>query len=163
MTTDTDTTSASSTNRPERSFTVHHQSVFVTVDGEGDAETDTGTKTVDEHGLLALDDEPFETTLFHHGVNVDTRERTSRIEIGGSDEFIDDRPLSVICSRNGAKTTLDDAPGSQGTLFADTAVDQRTLDGEQASVRFMFEADHRRQHVHARESEDDVSRPATSR
>ncbi|MFT4923257.1 MAG: hypothetical protein ACI8XM_002483 [Haloarculaceae archaeon] len=129
---------------PARSFDIHHQSIFITETGDDDGTAEKNT--VDEHGLLAFDDEPFETTLFHHGVNVDTRQRTTRIDTGGSDEFIDDRPPSAIRSRNaGAKDPLQDAPGLQGTLFADTTVDQRTLDGQQASARFMFEAQQRRQ------------------
>ncbi|WP_251344585.1 hypothetical protein [Haloplanus halophilus] len=128
-------------------FTVHHQSVFV-IDSDSGSETNakSKTKTVDEHGLLALDDEPFETTLFHHGVDVDTRQRTSRIETGGSDEFIDDRPLSAIRSGRSNPDSLKTAPGLQGTLFADTALDQRTLNGDQANARFMFEVEQRRQH-----------------
>ena len=119
MSTDTDT-SASVPNR-HRSFTVHHQSVFVTTEHEDeaqDAPDNTETKTIDEAGLLALDDEPFETTLFHHGVGVDTRERASRIETGGSDEFVDDRPLSVIRAQDGEKTVPEDVSNLQGTLFA---------------------------------------------
>jgi hypothetical protein len=110
MSTDTDT-SASVPNR-HRSFTVHHQSVFVTTEHEDEAQDDpenTETKTIDGAGLLALDDEPFETTLFHHGVNVDTRERASRIETGGSDEFVDNRSLSAIRAQNGEKTVPEDA------------------------------------------------------
>ena len=155
MTTDTKTTSASSTNR-QQSLTVHHQAVFVTTDEDAE---DTETKTVDETGLLVFNDEPFETTLFHHGVDVDTRTRTPRIDTGGSDEFVDDRPLSAIQERNGKKPSPEDAPGLQGTLFADTEVDQRTLGGEQASARFMFEAEQRRQP--ARESEHDHERERT--
>jgi len=155
MTTDTKTTSASSTNR-QQSLTVHHQAVFVTTDEDAE---DTETKTVDETGLLALDDEPFETTLFHHGVDVDTRTRTPRIDTGGSDEFVDDRPLSAIREPNGKKTSPEDAPGLQGTLFADTKVDQRTLGGEQAIARFMFEAEQRRHH--ASKSKHDHERERT--
>ena len=110
MSTDTDT-SASASNR-HRSFTVHHQSVFVTTEDEAQNDPEnTDTKTIDEAGLLALDDEPFETTLFHHGVDVDTRDRASRIETGGSDEFVDDRPLSAIRAQDGEKTVPEDASG----------------------------------------------------
>jgi hypothetical protein len=154
MSTDTDT-SASVPNR-HRSFTVHHQSVFVTTEHEDEAQDDpenTETKTIDGAGLLALDDEPFETTLFHHGVNVDTRERASRIETGGSDEFVDNRSLSAIRAQNGEKTVPEDTSGRQRTLFADTAVDQRTLDGDKASARFMFETDQRRQQADSREQD----------
>jgi hypothetical protein len=161
MTTDTNT-STSSTNHPHVPC-VHHQSVFVGTTGHEDEaqdeSEDTETKTVDEAGLLALDDEPFETTLSHHGVDVDTRERPSRIKTGGSDEFVDDRPLSAIRAQNGEKTDPEDAPGLQGTLFADTAVDQRTLGGDKANARFMFEADQRRQQIDA--GEQDASREAS--
>jgi hypothetical protein len=154
MSTETDT-SASSMNR-HHPLSVHHQSVFVTSDRDDEAQTtqrNTETETVDEAGLLALDDEPFETTLFHHGVDIDTRERPSRFETGGSDEFVDDRPLSAIRVQNGEKPDPEDAPGLQGTLFADTAVDQRTLGGDQANARFMFEADQRRQQIGSREQD----------
>lgn len=144
-----DTASAST---PKRSFTVHHQSIFVIdsnsdADSDADRTTDTETKTIDDHGLLALDDEPFETTLFHHGVDIDTRQRISRIEAGGSDEFIDDRPLSAIRSGRSNPGSLEAAPGLQGTLFADIALDQRTLNGDQASARFIFEVEQRRHHA----------------
>jgi len=156
MSTDTDT-SASASNR-HRSFTVHHQSVFVTTEDEAQNDPEnTDTKTIDEAGLLALDDEPFETTLFHHGVDVDTRDRASRIETGGSDEFVDDRPLSAIRAQDGEKTVPEDASGLQGTLFADTAVDQRTLGGDQASARFMFEADQRRQQADSRDQDTSLT------
>ena len=154
MSTDTDT-STSASNR-HRSFTVHHQSVFATTEQDDEARHDpenTETKTVDEAGLLALDDEPFETTLFHHGVDVDTRERPSRIETGGSDEFVDDRPLSAIRAQDGEKTVPEDVSNLQGKLFADTVVDQRTLGGDQASARFMFEADQRRQQADSRDQD----------
>ena len=146
-----ETTSASPQNR---SFTVHHQSVFVIDsdtggDGDTDRTADTTIKTIDEHGLLALDDEPFETTLFHHGFDVDTRQRTSRIETGGSDDFVDDRPLSAIRSGRAPTDPLEAASGQQGTLFADTALDQRTLGGKQANARFIFEVQQRRRHVNA--------------
>jgi hypothetical protein len=161
MTIDTDT-NANSTNR-KHPLSVHHQSVFVDTseheDEDQDEPEDTETKTVDGAGLLALDDEPFETTLSHHGVDVDTRERASRIETGGSDEFVDDRPLSAIHAQNGKKTDPEDAPGLQGTLFADTAVDQRTLGGDKANARFMFEADQRRQQIDT--GEQDRSREAS--
>ena len=153
-----DTASASPQNR---SFTVHHQSVFVIgadadSDGNTDHTADTKTQTVDEHGLLAFDDEPFETTLFHHGVDVHTRQGTSRIETGGSDEFVDDRPLSAIRSGRDSTDSLEAAPGQQGTLFPDTALDQRTLNGDQASARFMFEVEQRRQQT-CDNIRDDVS------
>lgn len=153
-----DTASASPQNC---SFTVHHQSVFVIgadadSDGDTDHTADRKIKIVDEHGLLAFDDEPFETTLFHHGVDVDTRQRTSRIETGGSDEFIDDRPLSAIRSRRATTDPFEAAPGQQGTLFADTALDQRTLNGEQANARFLFEVRQRRQHGHEDSPDDEA-------
>jgi len=152
MSTDTDT-SASASNR-HRSFTVYHQSVFVTTEHEAQNNPEnTETRTVDEAGLLALDDEPFETTLFQNGVDVDTRERASRIKTGGSDEFVDDRPLSAIRAQDGEKTVPEDVSNFQGTLFADTAVDQRTLGGDQASARFMFEADQRRQQADSRDQD----------
>jgi len=143
-----DKANPSTQNRP---FTVHHQSVFII---DSDPDSNTETKTVDEQGLLALDDEPIETTLFHHGVDIDTRQRTSRIEIGGSDEFIDDRPLSAIRSGRSNPDSLEAAPGLQGKLFADTALNQRTLNGDQANARFMFEVEQRRPHEH--DNDDDA-------
>ena len=150
-------TSASSMNR-HHPLSVYHQSVFVTTEDEGKNDPEnTDTKTIDEAGLLALDHEPFETTLFHHRVDVDTRDRASRIDTGGSDEFVDDRPLSVIRAQDGEKTVSEDASGLQGTLFADTAVDQRTLGGDQASARFMFEADQRRQQADSRDQDTSLA------
>ena len=143
MTDDTDTSTSAPTQHP--SFSVHHQSVFVTAESEAQDDSETPEmKTVDEAGLLALNDEPFETTLFHHGVDVDTRERSSRIETGGSDEFIDDRPPAAIRAQNGERTVPEDASGLQGTLFADTATDQRTLGGKEASTLLLFENGQRR-------------------
>mgnify|MGYP007042281843 CR=1 FL=1 len=127
----------------DRSFTVHHQAVFTGDDVEPSSDQDEQT-TVDDEGLLALNDTPFETTLFDHGVDGDKRTPTARIESGGSDEFIDDRPPSAIRARLGDDELGIDGSGYQGTLFADTAVDQRTLDGEQANARFMFDKRRRR-------------------
>lgn len=130
-----------STSPPPRSFSVHHQSVFITGEDDEDGnQANTKMTVVDDHGLLALGDEPFETTLFHHGIEIDTQRRTSRIDTGGSEEFIDDRPLTAIRPRNSGDST-EDRPGHQGTLFTDTVVDQRTLDGERANARFIFETD----------------------
>ena len=122
----------------DRSFTVHHQAVFAGGGTGPDSDQDE-QNTVDVEGLLALDDTPFETTLFDHGVDGDTRTSPSRIEMGGSSEFVDDRPLSAVRARLGDNHGEADDPGHQGTLFADTATDQRTLDGDQANTRFMFE------------------------
>jgi hypothetical protein len=125
-------------SRTDRSFTVHHQAVFASDDTGPDNDQDEQT-TVDGEGLLALDDTPFETTLFDHGVDGDRRTPTTRIESGGSDEFVDDRPASAIRARSGKNGLEFAGSGRQGTLFADTAVDQRTLDGGQVNARFMFE------------------------
>jgi hypothetical protein len=127
----------------DRSFTVHHQAVFAGGGTGPDSDQDE-QNTVDVEGLLALDDTPFETTLFDHGVDGDTRTSPSRIETGGSNEFIDDRPVSAIDARLGNDDIGIDGSGHQGTLFADTAIDQRTLDGEQANARFMFDKQRRR-------------------
>ncbi|MFC7140016.1 hypothetical protein ACFQMA_09235 [Halosimplex aquaticum] len=123
------------------SFSVHHQAVFSdsgTAHDDGDERTSIG-----ENGFLELDDTPSETTLFDHGVDIDTRTPTPRIETGGSDEFVDDRPVSAVRERLGGDSQDSEYPSQQGMLFASTDADQRTLDGEQASARFMF--DHRRQ------------------
>jgi hypothetical protein len=122
----------------DRSFSAHHQAVFAGGGTGPDSDQDE-QNTVDDEGFLALDDTPFETTLFDHGVDGDTRAPTARIESGGSDEFIDDRPTSATRARLGDDADEVDDSGHQGTLFADTALDQRTLNGEQANRRFMFE------------------------
>ena len=83
----------------DRSFTVHHQAVFASDDTGPDNDQDEQT-TVDWEGLLALGDTPFETNLFDHGVDGDRRTPTTRIESGGSDEFVDDRPASAIRARS---------------------------------------------------------------
>lgn len=78
---------------------------------------------------------PDETTLLDHGVEFDTHEQTPRIATPGSTEFIDGRPQ--VSSE--ANTSQSSGPsGEQGTLFADTAVDQQTLDGKSANLQFLF-------------------------
>ncbi len=115
----------------ERSFAVHHQSVFV--------ENTSSSDGIDETGLLEIDDTPFETTLSDHGLNIDTQPRTPRIDSGGSEEFVDDRSLSAIRASNGGHST----EGRQEALFVNTEADQRTLDGGQANTKFLFETEPR--------------------
>jgi len=139
MSTEESSNSSTSSTTTTRSFDVYHQSVFIT-----DAADEVGAEkqSVDDNDLLALDDKPFETSLVHYGVGVDTRQRTSRIDTGSTDEFVDDRPLSTVESTtNRSNGTQRDDLGLQGTLFADTTVGQQTLNGEQASTRFMFESE----------------------
>ncbi|WP_220619679.1 hypothetical protein [Haloarcula rubra] len=115
----------------ERSFAVHHQSVFV--------EDTASSDGIDETELLEIDDTPFETTLSDHGLDIDTQARTPRIDSGGGQEFIDDRPLSAIRASNGG----DGTEGRQEALFVNTEVDQRTLGGGQANARCLFETEPR--------------------
>lgn len=131
------------------SFSVHHQAVF---SDSGTAHDDGDERTsIDENGFLELDDTPFETTLFDHGVDIEIRAPTPRIETGGSDEFVDDRPVSAVRERLGGDSQDSEDLSQQGMLFASTDADQRTLDGEQASDRFMF--GHRRQRDRTDEQE----------
>lgn len=115
----------------DRSFAVHHQSVFV--------EEPAGSDGIDETGLLDIDDTPFETTLSDHGLDIDTQPRTSRIDTGGSQEFVDDRPLSALRSSN----VRDRSEGIQEKLFTDTDADQRTLAGRQANAKCLFKTEPR--------------------
>ncbi len=115
----------------ERSFAIHYQSVFVEETASSDG--------IDETELLEIDDTPFETTLSDHGLDIDTQVRTSRIDSGGSQEFVDDRPLSAIRASNGGNSTEE----RQEALFVNTEADQRTLGGGQASARCLFETESR--------------------
>jgi len=117
----------------ERSFVVHHQSVFV--------EDTASSDGIDETGLLEIDDTPFETTLSDHGLDIDTQARTPRIDSGGSQDFVDDRPLSAIRASKGGHST----EGRQEVHFVNTEVDQRTLGGGQASARCLFETESRQE------------------
>lgn len=78
---------------------------------------------------------PDETTLLNHGIKLDIHEQTPRIATSGSTEFIDDRP-QVTSETNTSQSS--GSSGEQGTLFADTAVDQQTLDGKRANLQFLF-------------------------
>lgn len=91
--------------------TVHHQARF-TDDGE-----------------VSADGEVADTSLDDFGVDVDGRDRETRLDRPEASEFgVDDRP-SVEQSED----------GEQVALFADVAADQRTLDGGPASEQFRFE------------------------
>ena len=81
-------------------------------------------------GSLEVKEENVGTTLDQWGIDVDHRERTTRIDRPEASEFgVDDRQNV----KNGREL------GEQANLFADTAEDQRTLDGEEAQDQFQFE------------------------
>ncbi len=82
-----------------------------------------------DDGQLEVVEESVETSLEDFGGEVDHRERDSKLERPEADQFgVDDRP-EVARS----------AESDQATLFADTADDQRTLTGEDAATRCLFE------------------------
>jgi len=126
-----DTENPEKSSCTERSFAVHHQSVFVEETASSDG--------IDETGLLEIDDTPFKTTLSDHGIDIDTQARTPRIDSGGSQEFVDDRPLSAIRASNEGNGT----EGRQEALFVNTEADQRTLGGGQANTKCLFETEPR--------------------
>ncbi|WP_435180981.1 hypothetical protein [Halorussus sp. AFM4] len=81
-------------------------------------------------GSLEVKEENVGTTLDQWGVDVDHRERPTRIDRPEASEFgVDDRPNI----QKGGES------GEQANLFADTAEDQRTLDGEDAQDQFQFD------------------------
>ncbi|WP_135855119.1 hypothetical protein [Halorussus salinus] len=82
-----------------------------------------------DDGRLEVVEENVETSLEDFGAEVDHRERDSKLDQPEADQFgVDDRP-EVARS----------AESDQATLFADTADDQRTLTGEDAATRCLFE------------------------
>ena len=96
-------------NRPE--IEIQHQTAF------GD------------DGRLEVVEESVETSLEDFGAKVDHRERDSKLDRPEADQFgVDDRP-----------EVTHTAESDQATLFADTADDQRTLTGEEATHRCLFE------------------------
>jgi len=96
-------------NRPE--IEIQHQTAF------GD------------DGRLEVVEESVETSLEDFGAEIDHRERDSRLDQPEADQFgVDNRPEVVRSSES-----------DQATLFADTADDQRTLTGEEAATRCLFE------------------------
>nr|WP_232833817.1 hypothetical protein [Saliphagus sp. LR7] len=98
-------------NRPE--ITIQHQAAFT------------------DDGDLELTEESVETSLEDFGADVSHRDQESRLDRPTASEFgVDDR----IEVRESAGDDSD-----QSSLFADTADDQQTLTGEDASARFLFE------------------------
>ncbi|ELY62594.1 hypothetical protein [Natronococcus jeotgali] len=100
------------TDRPE--ITTQHQAAF-TDDGE-----------------LELTEESVETSLEDFGADVSHRDVEPRLDRPAATEFgVDDR-VEV--------RQLEGSDTDQASLFADTAADQQTLTGEDASAQFLFEA-----------------------
>lgn len=82
-----------------------------------------------DDGQLEVTEQSVETSLEDFGAEVDHRERDSRIDRPQASEFgVDDRPEVTQSSE-----------GDQSNLFTDTAEEQRTLTGEQAGGRCLFE------------------------
>ncbi|MWV39618.1 hypothetical protein [Natrialba sp. INN-245] len=100
------------TNRPE--ITIQHQTAF-TADGD-----------------LEPTEESVATSLEDFGADVSHREVETRLDRPVASEFgVDDR-IEVRHSE------VDDT--DQASLFADTADDQQTLTGEDASAQFLFDS-----------------------
>ncbi|MFC4987077.1 hypothetical protein [Saliphagus infecundisoli] len=98
-------------DRPE--ITIQHQAAF-TDDGE-----------------LELTGESVATSLEDFGADVSHRDQESRLDRPAASEFgVDDR---VEVRQSEADDT------DQTSLFADTADDQQTLTGEDASAQFLFD------------------------
>src|SRR6056297_2994412 len=82
-----------------------------------------------DDGRLEVVEKSVETSLEDFGAEVDYRERDSRLDRAEADQFgVDDRP-----------TVAHSSESDQATLFADTTDDQRTLTGEEAATRCLFE------------------------
>ena len=82
-----------------------------------------------DDGRLEVVEKSVETSLEDFGAEVDHHERESQLDRPKADQFgVDDRP----------KVTHT-AESDQSTLFADTADDQRTLTGEEAATRCLFQ------------------------
>ena len=85
----------------------------------------------DVDGGIEPTEQSVETSLETFGADVDHRERDTRIDRPKASRFgVDDR-----------KTVTRDGGGEQSGLFADTDADQRTLTGERAADRCLFETD----------------------
>lgn len=79
-------------------------------------------------GRLEVTEEHVETSLEDFGADVDHHERESRLDRPEASEFgIDDRP-----------EVQQNSESDQSKLFADTAADQRTLTGTDASTRCLY-------------------------
>lgn len=83
-----------------------------------------------DDGELEVSEESIGTTLLDHGVDVDLRERKSRIAQPPSDEFVDDR-------------SLPSKPGSseQEQLFVGGDDQQRTLAGEESDLESLWSSE----------------------
>lgn len=82
-----------------------------------------------EDGQLEVNETSVETSLEDFGAEVDHREHDSRLDQPEASQFgVDDRPEVQQSSES-----------DQSKLFADTADDQRTLTGEDATSRCLFE------------------------
>ncbi len=81
-----------------------------------------------EDGQLEVTETSVETSLEDFGVDVDHRDRDSRLDQPEASEFgVDGRPEVERSSE-----------GDQSNLFADTAEDQQTLAGDDAADRCLF-------------------------
>ena len=82
-----------------------------------------------DDGQLEVTETSVETSLEDYGADVDHRDRDSRLDRPAASEFgVDDRP------------EVERPPeGDQSNLFVDTAEDQQTLAGDDATARCLFE------------------------
>ncbi|MFC7216005.1 hypothetical protein ACFQO4_18200 [Saliphagus sp. GCM10025334] len=82
-----------------------------------------------DDGHLEVTETSVETSLEDFGVDVDHRDRDSRLDRPEASEFgVDDRPEVEQVSEK-----------DQSTLFADTDADQQTLTGDEAAMQCLFE------------------------
>jgi hypothetical protein len=77
---------------------------------------------------LEIETDAVETTLADHGIEPGRR-RTTRLDVPGSEAFVDDRPR--------VNDRKEDA-GEQGSLFPSTDPGQRTIDGRDARMSPLF-------------------------
>lgn len=98
------------TTRPE--ISIHYQAAF------------------DTDGEIEVTEESVATSLDDYGVDIDHREVDSRLDRPAASEFgVDDR----------AEVRRSSSDSDQASLFADTAADQQTLLGDDASAQFLFD------------------------
>jgi hypothetical protein len=82
-----------------------------------------------DDGQLKVTETSVETSLEDFGADIDHRDRDSRLDRPEASEFgVDDWP-----------EVEQSAEGEQSRLFADTAEDQQTLDGENAAAQCLYD------------------------
>ena len=82
-----------------------------------------------DDGQLEITERSVETSLEDFGAEIDHRNCDSRLDRPAASQFgVDDRPEVIQSSES-----------DQSSLFADTDEDQRTLEGNDAAARCLYE------------------------